>query len=113
MPEAPRTMKAMTLKSVAFGAITSSYANFGSALANSLQIVTFKNTTDQTIFISEDGTNDHYELPPNSADTVDCQANARSGDQAVKKTGLQFKIKGVSGSLPTSGKVIMQGQYLL
>lgn len=100
-----------TLKSVTFSSITDSYANLGSALTNPWRILMLKNTTDKTIFISEDGSNDHYELPAGTTESYDLQANAVSGEICLKKVGTQFQIKGVSGDLPTSGKVIIQGQY--
>ena len=104
--------KADTIKSVAFGSITGSYANLGSALSFPLQILIIKNTTDVTLFVSENGTDDHYELPAGTTDGFDLQTNAISGAMGVKAAGTQFQVKANSGSLPATGKIIIQGQYL-
>ncbi len=109
---AARTFKPDTVRSVAFGSLTDSYANLGSALSFAIQIMIIKNTTNATIFVSENGTDDHYELPAGSTDGFDLQANVIAGDTGVKPVGTQFQVKGVTGSLPTSGKVIIQGQYI-
>lgn len=92
--------------------ITSSYQNLGAALTEPALIITLKNTTDKTLFISEDGVNDHYELPAGTADSVDITAASREHRMGAKPKGTQFEVKGVSGDLPTSGKIILQVQYV-
>lgn len=105
-----RSIDAEVVRSVAFGSITNSYANLGSSLTNSLVMMSLTNTTDKTLFVSENGTDDHYELPAGASPSLDFQANAREGDILVKAIGTQFSIRGVTGDLPTSGKIILEGQ---
>lgn len=100
------------VRSVAFGSITTSYADLGSALSNPLVMLTLKNTSDKTLFVTENGSDDHYELPAGATESLDFQANATGNLQLRKAAGIQFQVKGVLGDLPTSGKIILQGQYV-
>lgn len=74
-------------------------------------MVFLKNTTDKTLFVSEDGTNDHYEMPAGSSICIDLQANAKSGFMCHKKKGMQYYAKGVTKDLPNTGKIILEGPY--
>ena len=107
-----RDMKADVLRTLGAKNVKVSYDNVGPALTFPLLIITFKNTTNVSILISEDGFVDHYELPPFSSDVLDLQGNARSNAHANKAVGLQFQAKASNGELPSKGKVIIQGQYL-
>ena len=109
---AKRTLTAEVVRSVAFGDITDTYSNLGSALSNALIMIIFKNTTEVTLFISEDGTNNHYELPSGNTEIYDFQTNSRSDDILAKSVGMQFEVKYDGAIAPTQGKVIMQGQYI-
>jgi len=106
-----RTLSAITIRAVEAGNLTDSYQNLGSALTEPVYILMLKNTTDVTVLISEDGTNDHYELPPGASETYDLQANRADG-LALKRCGLQFKVKINNGVTPSCGRVILQGQTL-
>lgn len=106
-----RAISADVVRSKSGNAIISSYTTLGSALTKPWRIMLAKNTTNKTIFLSEDGSTDHYEIPAGSSDSYDFQANARSGDHCHKKVGVQFYVRGTGGDLPTSGKVILQGQF--
>jgi len=107
-----RKFKADTLKSVSFGSITTSYANLGSALSQNWVQMVIKNTTDQTLLISENGTDDHYEIPSGTTEYYDFQTNAPDDKVSGKGIATQFQVKANAGELPTSGKIILQGQYL-
>jgi len=106
-----RSFEADVVRSVTFSAISDSYANLGSALTKPIQILSFKNTTDATVFISENWSDDHYELIAGTTEVYDFQANAQPDGQGAKAAGTQFTVRGITGGLPTSGKVIIQGQY--
>lgn len=108
----PRDMKADTLRSVAAASVTASYANLGDSLTQNWVIVTMKNTTDKTLFVSENASDDHYEIPSGGTEVLDLQANARGKAWAHKAKGMQLSVKGVTGDLPTTGKIILQGQYV-
>lgn len=107
-----RFFTAEAVRSTAFSSITDSYAAIGATLSKPAQILIIKNTTNVTIFVSEDGSVDHYELPAGTADAIDLQTNAPGQDFGVKEEGLQFYVKAATGSLPSSGKVIIQVQHL-
>jgi len=113
MARISRVFKADIVRSIKSNQITTTYQNLGSALTSPLVTVTFKNTMNVTVFISEDGTNDHYEMPPGSTEVVDMQANAATNPgQGHKAVGTQFKARYESGRAPRHGKIIMQGQYV-
>jgi hypothetical protein len=106
-----RAIAADSVRTRSGASITTSYTNLGTALTKPWRIMLIKNTTNKTIYISEDGSNDHYEIPAGTSESYDFQANAKSGFYCQKQVGTQFEIRGISGDLPTSGKVILQGQY--
>jgi hypothetical protein len=106
-----RAISADVVRAKSGSAIGHIYSSLGSPLTKPWRIMLIKNTTSKTVFISEDGSNDHYEIPGGTSDTFDFQANARAGDHCHKKVGTQFYVRGVSGDLPQSGKIILQGQY--
>lgn len=106
-----RAISADTVRAKSAASIVSNYTTLGAALTKPWRIMLIKNTTNKTVFVSEDGAIDHYEIPAGTSDSFDFQANARAGDHCHKRVGLQFRVRGVLGDLPTEGKVILQGQY--
>jgi len=109
---ANRKIKADTLRKVAAGSVTTSYAALGASLGNVWIQIVLKNTTDQTLWVSENGTDDHYELPAGTQEFYDFEANTTGDTQSGKAIGTQFYVKAASGALPTSGSIILGGQYL-
>lgn len=107
-----RKFKADVSRSVAFGSITASYGNLGAALTEVLVMMTIKNTTDVTLWVSEDGSTDHYEIPSGTMESFDFQANTPDDKISGKSVGTQFEVKAASGALPASGNIILEGQYL-
>jgi hypothetical protein len=105
-----RTFEAITLQEVAGELVTDSYVALGSALADSVYVLYIFNTTNKLVYISEDGTNNHYRLPPGSSREIDLQANKADARVGAKPVGLQFYVKGIAGALPTSGDVWIEGQ---
>jgi hypothetical protein len=107
-----RSFQPIPVKSILFSAVTNTYAPLGTVLEEALQILVIKNTTDATIFISENGSADHYELLPSTVEVYDFQTNAKTNATGAKNAQTQFYVKGVTGSLPTTGKIIIQGQFI-
>ena len=107
-----RTFEAMTLKEIAGTSITTSYQALGSALTEPLYVWSIFNSTNQTVYVSENGTDNHYKLLPGSSRTLDLQANKADQRIGAKPTGLQFYVKGILGNLPTVGDVYIEGQQL-
>lgn len=92
--------------------VTANYAALGAALTNVWIMMAVKNNTNQTVWISENGTDDHYELPAGTCEYYDFQANTSEELVSGKAVGTQFYVKAESGSLPDAGRVVIQGQYL-
>lgn len=107
-----RLISADTARAVDGTSVTDSYANLGAALTKVWVQMSIKNSTDVTVFISEDGTNNHYEMPAGSQESFDLQTNSPDDAISGKAVGTQFRVKANTGSLPSSGRVIIQGQYL-
>lgn len=107
-----RSFKADTVRAVDGTSVTDTYANLGAALTEVWGLMSIKNSTDVTIYISENGTDNHYEMPAGSQEGFDLQTNGPGEGIFGKAIGTQFEVKADTGSLPTSGRVIIQGQYL-
>ncbi|SRR6266403_326267 len=88
-----------TLKSLAFGAISGTYAGIGSAFSNPVRIMHVLNNTDVLITFSVDGVNDHWVLPTNSFLLLDLTANATSiAGASYIGVGTRVYAKGAPGS---------------
>lgn len=107
-----RKIKAISTRTCVYTAISSTYVVCGDALDKPVVLLSIKNTTDETVIISEDGTNDHYELPSGTTESYDFQSNARGQNLVAKPVGLQFHVRHLNSFPPSRGKVIIQGQYI-
>lgn len=104
-----RRAQPMTAITVAFGDITASYANAGSATPEGLFKVKFVNGCDTAIWVSIDGSNDHFFVLPTSPSDEDLQDKAVDKILQLPKS-TQFRIK--YDSAPSSGKFVIQGWYI-
>ena len=99
-----------TLRSLAFGGISGSYAVIGAPLtypANAFRIV---NNTDGDIFVSDDGTNNKLFVPAGSFVLYDCGANkVTPADDLRKAAQTQFYIK--QSTAPSRGVVYVEVIY--
>ena len=96
-----------TLRSVAFGSITSSYVALGPVLPSYAVQLTFKNNTDGIVYLSTDGVNDMIALPAGWGEADDIRTNAPNVTDYFYSEGTQFYIK-YSGSAPSMGSFYMQ-----
>jgi len=96
-----------TLRSVAFGSITTSYAIVGAVLPNPAVAITFKNNTDGIILVSTDGINDMLVYPGLSYGVYDIRTNAPNATDYLLSTGTPFLVK-YTGSAPTSGSFYIE-----
>src|SRR5574343_86665 len=96
-----------TLRSVAFGSITSSYSQVGAVLPAPCVAVAFKNNTDAVIIVSTDGVNDMLVYPATSYGVYDIRTNAPNLTDYLLSTGTAFEIK-YSGAAPTSGSFYIE-----
>jgi len=98
------SIKDETLREVAFGSITAAYAAFGSALEHDAFRVTIFNGTDQAMYISFDGTNDHKKIVSQSGRVWDEKNN-----DMYRKSGTQYYLK--YDSAPASGSIWIEVEY--
>lgn len=94
------------IRSIAFGSISGSYSNVGSALTTTARVVHITNNTDGDMMFSVDGgTTDHIFVAAGSFVLLDIQANMNpdKDDKYVLPVGTQFSVKQVSA--PSSGNV--------
>jgi hypothetical protein len=96
-----------TIRSVAFGSITSSYVIVGSVLSTPAVVVAFKNTTNGLIFVSMDGVNDMIVVPAGSYCVYDLRTNAPNATDYLLSSGTPFMVK-YSGHGPTSGSFYVE-----
>lgn len=103
-------LRAEALRSLAFGAISSSYALIQSAIARPLRILQVQNLTDVTMTFSFDGVIDHFVLPPNGFLLIDVTANKidEGGFYISRGTALSVKDQGTPAS---SGAVYVTALY--
>lgn len=95
-----------TLRSVAFGSITGSFAALGSAFSHNVRVLKIQNTTDADISISFDGTNTNDYIPAGGFSLYDMTTNREGQNLAntfVFSINTQIYLK-TDGS-PTRGVV--------
>ncbi len=102
-----------TLRSLAFGSISGSYAALGSALTQNPRIICFTNKTQGDMILSTDNTNADGQifLPAGSFKLYDLVANLipAKDDSFVIGKGTQFYVKQVTA--PVSGAVYIEVVY--
>ena len=92
------------LRSLAYTGISGAYALIGSGLVWPSRILKFTNTTNVSVTISWDGTNDHDIIPPNSFCLYDFSTNKIVEQGWFATGGQRFYVKGTSTN-PSSGSV--------
>lgn len=102
-----------SMRSIAFGSISGTYAAIGTALTVEPRILIITNTTDAHMIISDDNTvaAGKFILPAMTALTIDLTANMNSenDDTFVMAKGGSVYIKQVSA--PSSGSVYLSIVY--
>jgi hypothetical protein len=96
-----------TLRELAFGSITGSFVNVGSATTQAASWACIINTTDKDLYFSWNGSTNHMRLAPTSYRIVDLQACGLKGP-----IGIQFAVKH-TGSAPTQGAAAVEIIYAL
>ena len=100
------------LRSLAFGAISGSYATVGTPLTVNWRVFRITNNTNGDLFISLDGTNNNFFVPASSFVLYDLSANVApvmQSDTFVLQIGTQFYAK--QSTAPSSGAVYIEGLY--
>lgn len=101
-----------SLRTLAFGGISGTYAAVGTPLGNNWRIVKITNNTNGDLFISADGTTDNLFVPAMSFTLYDLATNApplAQTDNFVMQIGTQFYAK--QSTAPTSGALYIEGVY--
>lgn len=97
-----------TLRSLAFGSISGTYAGIGTAFANPVRIFFLENLTDVLCTFSFDGVNDHVVLPRNGFLLLDVTSNMTlTGGALSISQGQRIYVKGA----PTTGGVYLTVFY--
>lgn len=90
------------LRTLAFGAISGTYAGIGPQFPFPVRIMHVLNDSDEILFFSTDGINDHWVLPPQSFLLLDLTANATSiAGAAYIGAGTRIYVRGT----PAAGSV--------
>lgn len=92
----------IALRNIAFGSISSTYANLGAVLSAPLEILILNNGTDATMIVSIDGANDNFKLSAGQVREIKLRK-----DWFFEK-GLQIRIKD-AGVAATSGYFCAEG----
>jgi len=94
-----------TLRSLAFGGISGTFAAVGAVLANPISSYKISNDTDANLIISYDGVNDHEFVASNSFVLFDAGANKSNRGQGLfLSQGDRLFVRQEVGA-PTSGNV--------
>lgn len=90
---------AETLRTLAFGSISGTYAAVGTALLNPARQIIITNTTDVLLTFSFDGVNDHF-VVPSSAQFIDdiCSNMTEQSGALYLAQGTKLYVKGAPGS---------------
>ena len=99
---------AETLRSLAFGSISGTYAGIGAGLANPCRMFYLVNSTDVLLTFSFDGVNDHFVIPPGSYLLLDITTNNTAvGGSFTISQGQRIYVKGA----PTLGAVYLSAFF--
>lgn len=98
------------VRSLAFGAISGTYAGIGTSITNPARIVLIQNFTDAALMISQNGVNDHYPINANSSILLDVSSNQAQGQGGFVAAGTRFYAKQVSAAA-TSGSIYLTVFY--
>lgn len=98
------------IREVAFGGIGVAYAVFGGILTDYTRLITISNGTDDAIYVSFDGINDHLRLEANTFKLFDFTANKVRDDGLFLSQRTQVYLKRVLGA-PTTGTATLEVMF--
>lgn len=87
------------VRELAFGSISGTYAAVGSPLTDNTRLIVMNSSCDQDIYVSLDGSTNHFRLPKNSFKLLDLSANKVRDDGLFISSGTQIYVKIVSASV--------------
>lgn len=98
----PIRFRAEAIREVAFGSIGASYSAVGLSTANPGRLARLVNSTNQDIYFSLDGADDHFRLPSGTFLLFDVSTNQTTKENFLIPEGQFFYVKH-AGVAPTSG----------
>jgi hypothetical protein len=97
-----------TLRTLAFGSVSGTYARLGTPFLNPARLMYIVNTTDVLLTFSLDGVNDHFVVASNAYLIVDVTTNrSDTGGALAISQGQQIYVKGS----PSLGSVYLSVFY--
>ena len=94
------------IRELAFGAVSSAYANLGGVLLYDATILTMTNNLDVDCYVSFDGgTTGHKKIPAHTSTVYDYHAN-----DLFRKAGTQVAVKD-NGVAATAGWIDLEVEY--
>lgn len=103
----PLVVNIDTIRTLAFGGISGTYATVGTVFSFPVKLICFTNNTNGDVFFSDDGTNNKLFVAASSFKLFDFTSN-RNALQPVwaLPKGTQFYVK--QSTAPTSGAVYIE-----
>lgn len=98
-----------TLRSIAFGSISGTYAAIGTALTEPAHIIKIVNTCNTDMLISVDGSTDADIIPASNFVLYDVSSDSFGDVPFAFPKGMRFYVKQVSA--PASGNVYLTVVY--
>lgn len=100
-----------SLRSLAFGSISGSYAAVGTPFDYPSRLICFTNNTDGDMFFSRDGVTDELFVAAGSFKLFDVSTNHRpvNEDDLVFRKGTQWYVK--QSTAPSEGSVYIETLY--
>lgn len=98
-----------TARSLAFGAIGAAYAGIGTALENPSRMLLIQNLTDEILWFSFNGVDDHFPINSNVSMVLDVTANAAIAQGFFVAEGQRIYVKRLN--VPTTGSVYVTSFY--
>ena len=102
------SLKPEPLRSLAFGSISVSYAQIGTAITNPSQLYYVQNLTNADMTFSQDGINDHFILPAGGFLLLDVGSNHGLYGSLSVNAGTPLLVKGTA----TTGSVYLTTFYM-
>lgn len=101
---------AETLRSLAFGSISGTYAGIGAAFANPIRQLYVQNLTDKTLVFSFNGIDDHFKLPEQGFLLLDVTSNKTQQGGWYIAEGTRIYVKQDSAAA-TAGEALVSAFY--
>lgn len=100
-------LRASTLRTLAAGSISGTYANVGTPLESPMRIMIFQNLTDVTLTFSFASGMDHFVLPTQGQFVLDVSSDEFQGNGFIVSINTQMQVKGS----PSTGAVYISAFY--